>query len=361
MDENQSQFAIIPIEVLKHAFDEKVVQDLPATAKALANTIDKTEEFLRKRDDALPKEEGNPDIAEIFIFDADREEKLPGKSVWDEVRGGPFPIADEQSARALNNARRHRNFLAEVDKRNSLDGKGVNLRCVVRFGDKMVNAFQTMHEGRPIMVYGEGDGKAFLDFTLSYNVAAHEGEHAITAYEACIESNSMLGVGLQYHGMSGALNEMFSDVRGICAQHRFDGTDIAASMWLIGPEIIGQLLKDQGWQAIRTFKNEKAYPKDSQPKHMKNLYLGIQDNAGVHINSGIVNHLFYLFCCAGFDAGIVRYSWEQPNTIWKKARRILPHPMANFWDFKTALIQATQELHPELLPQMNAAIKGVGL
>lgn len=361
METENHKSAIVPLEVLRHAFDEPACKEFPQTLQALSNTIDKTEEFLRKRDEALPKEEGDPNVAEIFIFDAEREEKLPGKPVWNEVTGGPFPVADEQSARALNNARRHRAFLAKVDGRNSLDGKGVNLRCVVRYGDKMVNAFQTTHEGRPIMVYGEGDGKAFLDFTLSYNVAAHEGAHAITAEDACADSKAPLGKGLHYSAMSGAANESFSDVGGIAAQHYRDGVDIGSAPWLIGPEVIGQLLKDQGWQAIRTFEAGKAYPKDSQPKHMRNIYLGPSDNGGVHINSGILNHQFYLFCTDAFDAGVVKHTWEQPRRIWNKARRLLPHPFANFWDLKNALTQACQEIHPELLPHLNKSFKGVGL
>ena len=33
---------------------------------------------------------------------------------------------------------------------------------------------------------------------------------------------------------------------------------------------------------------------DPQPKHLKNKYTGSADSGGVHINSGIPNHAFFL-------------------------------------------------------------------
>ena len=52
--------------------------------------------------------------------------------------------------------------------------------------------------------------------------------------------------------------------------------------------------------ALRTLNAGKAYTSDPmlqtdrQPKHMKDYYSGEEDGRGVHINSSIPNHAFYL-------------------------------------------------------------------
>ena len=54
------------------------------------------------------------------------------------------------------------------------------------------------------MVFGDGDGEIFLDFTLPVDVIGHELTHGVTQYTA----------NLSYFGQSGALNESVSDVFG---------------------------------------------------------------------------------------------------------------------------------------------------
>ena len=54
------------------------------------------------------------------------------------------------------------------------------------------------------MVFGDGDGVLFTDFTGSLDVIAHELTHGVTEFTA----------GLEYHDQSGALNESMSDVFG---------------------------------------------------------------------------------------------------------------------------------------------------
>ena len=67
-------------------------------------------------------------------------------------------------------------------------------------------------------------------------------------------------------------------------------------------------------KSLRTFKAEKAYENDAllgtdpQPKHLKNKYTGSADNGGVHINSGIPSHAFYL---AALEIG--GKAWEKPG------------------------------------------------
>lgn len=342
---------IIPVHVLQDALLEPVLNDCPQSIKALAATIERTQEFQKKKpaklDDPRP---GEPDI---FVFDAERGEELPGKLVWNEGSSKPVPVEDEQVVRALNNADMYRRFLGRVN-RNSLDNKGVNLRAVVRYGDKMVNAFCTDNGGEPIMVYGEGDGVAFLDFTHDPFISFHEGRHAVSG-----EDN-----GLIYLGMPGALNEHLSDVDAVAGMHWHHGTSLVEASrlkdsWVIGAPVIGQSLKAEGWRGIRDMAEAKAYPKDPQPKHMSRIYVGIEDNGGVHINSGIPNHVFERFCMFASDKG-VKYSFEEPYKIWYAVGDALG-TFSHFRDFREQLMHICEEMYPELISCMKEALKAVGL
>jgi Zn-dependent metalloprotease len=50
---------------------------------------------------------------------------------------------------------------------------------------------------------------------------------------------------------------------------------------------------------------------DPQPKHLRDKYTGGADSGGVHINSGIPNHAFYLVATA-----LGGYAWEKAGRIW---------------------------------------------
>ena len=88
----------------------------------------------------------------------------------------------------------------------------------------------------------------------------------------------------------------------------------AKADWLIGRDIMGPGTRAK---ALRTFKAEKAFENDPnlgtdpQPKHLKDKYTGTADAGGVHINSGIPNHAFYL---VAMELG--GNAWEKAGRIW---------------------------------------------
>ena len=51
--------------------------------------------------------------------------------------------------------------------------------------------------------------------------------------------------------------------------------------------------------------------KDPQPAHMDDFVHTADDNGGVHINSGIPNHAFYLAATA-----LGGHAWERAGRIW---------------------------------------------
>ena len=92
------------------------------------------------------------------------------------------------------------------------------------------------------------------------------------------------------------------------------GQTAAQADWLIGAGVMGPATKAK---SLRTFKAGKAYEDDPvlgtdpQPKHVKNKYKGAADNGGVHIDSGIPNHAFYLTAMK-----IGGPSWLRAGRIW---------------------------------------------
>jgi Zn-dependent metalloprotease len=56
--------------------------------------------------------------------------------------------------------------------------------------------------------------------------------------------------------------------------------------------------------------------KDPQPAHMRDYVQTLDDNGGVHINSGIPNHAFFLAAVA-----MGGFAWERAGKIWYVAAR----------------------------------------
>jgi Zn-dependent metalloprotease len=161
------------------------------------------------------------------------------------------------------------------------------------------------------MVFGDGDGIIFTDFTLSLDVIAHELTHAVTQFTA----------NLEYHNESGALNESVSDVFGSLVKQWSLKQKADAADWLIGAEVFTPGI---GADALRSLKapgtayDNDLFGKDPQPDHMSKFVKQPDneegDHGGVHTNSGIPNHAFYLTA-----TNIGGFAWEAPGHIWYEA------------------------------------------
>jgi Zn-dependent metalloprotease len=211
---------------------------------------------------------------------------------------------DDSVNRAFEAFGKTRAFYKAAFDRNSIDGRGMRLNGYVHRGVRYNNAFWDGQE----MVFGDGDGRIFADFTQSLDVIAHELTHGVTQFTA----------GLEYHNQSGALNESISDVFGSLVKQWSLNQGAEEADWLIGSEVFTPGINAD---ALRSMKEPgKAYDnelfgKDPQPDHMsKYVHLPDNDdgdNGGVHINSGIPNRAFYLTAI-----GIGGFAWEAPGHIW---------------------------------------------
>jgi Zn-dependent metalloprotease len=157
------------------------------------------------------------------------------------------------------------------------------------------------------MVFGDGDGQIFGRFTQSLDVIGHELTHGVTQYEA----------GLDYQGQSGALNEHMSDVFGSLVKQFTLGQTAKKADWLIGAGLWAKGVKGVALRSMKapgTAYDDPRIGKDPQPAHMDGYVDTQDDNGGVHINSGIPNHAFYL-AAIGFGGK----AWLKAGKVWYSA------------------------------------------
>ncbi|MFG2297032.1 M4 family metallopeptidase [Streptomyces sp. NPDC048603] len=238
-----------------------------------------------------------PDRPERTIYDAQHRTRLPGTKVRAE---GSEPGQDATVNRAYAGLGATFELFLQAFGRHSIDDAGLPLDATVHYGQEYNNAFW---DGRQ-MVFGDGDGDLFLDFTVSVDIIGHELAHGVTQYTA----------NLEYYKQAGALNESMSDVFGsLIKQYTLDQSADQAD-WLIGAGLLGP---DVSGVALRSMKapgtayDDDELGKDPQPATMDDYVQTSRDNGGVHINSGIPNHAFYLLATA-----LGGKAWERAGRIW---------------------------------------------
>ncbi|MEU7552118.1 M4 family metallopeptidase [Streptomyces sp. NPDC044571] len=231
------------------------------------------------------------------VYDAQHRTRLPGKKVRGE---GEAASKDATVNRAYAGLGATYELFLKAYGRRSIDGSGLALDASVHYGEDYNNAFWDGQQ----MVFGDGDGDLFVDFTVSVDVIGHELTHGVTQYTA----------NLQYHGQSGALNESMSDVFGsLIKQYSLDQTAEQAD-WLIGAGLLGPSVSGVALRSMKapgTAYDDDELGKDPQPATMDGYVHTSRDNGGVHINSGIPNHAFYL---AATELG--GKAWERAGRIW---------------------------------------------
>jgi bacillolysin len=178
-------------------------------------------------------------------------------------------------------------------------------------------------------------------FAGSLDVAAHELTHGVT------ESSS----GLIYLNESGALNEAFSDIMGTSVEFFYQpvGAGVGQADFLIGEDSIRAPL-GFGLNGIRSMNNPAAF---GDPDHYSIRFTGTADNGGIHINSGIVNHAFYLAVAGGTNrvsgqtvTGVGIANIEQMEKVFYRAFVFLLPANATFATARAATIQAARDLYP---------------
>jgi bacillolysin len=211
-------------------------------------------------------------------------------------------------------------------------------------GTFFANAF---YIGDGVMYYGDGLPPSVVFFGRHFNylaggldIVAHELTHGVTDYTSR----------LIYQGESGALNEAFSDIMGTAVE--FFAQPEKAD-YLLGEDVITP-------GGLRSLKSPESY---GDPDHVSDRYRGPQDNGGVHTNSTIVGHVYYLAIEGGRHRlgtvvqGVGADNREQIEAAFYRAFTSFLAPSAGFVDARDATIHAARELYGQDSPAERALVQ----
>ena len=226
---------------------------------------------------------------EITLFDCKQTMSLPGTQVLD-----PGNAEDLAVRRTHSKTTQLATFLREAFQRNSIDDGGATLVSSVHYGKKYNNA---MWNGSQ-MIYGDGDGELFVNFTLGADVIAHEVTHGLIQYT----------LQLDYDSEPGGLNESMSDCFGAMFQQWRYQQDAASGNWLIGKDILGETSRSRGFTCLRDMSDPGGkHCLAPQPAHYSQLRPGMDP----HYTSGPPNLAFCTACKLACGD-----SWSTVGKVW---------------------------------------------
>jgi thermolysin len=200
--------------------------------------------------------------------------------------------------------------------------------------------------GVGVMFFGNGipsnftfDGYNVNHLAGSIDIVAHELTHGVTS-----SSSNLI-----YMDEPGALNESFSDIMGTSVEFYFQqvGAGLGQADYLIGEDSWRR--PGGGLNGIRSLVNPAAF---GDPDHYSVRYTGSDDNGGVHSNSSIPNHAFYLAIEGGRNRvsgitvqGVGTANREQIEKSFYRAFVFLLPASATFSTARAATIQAARDLY----------------
>ena len=254
------------------------------------------------------------------IYDGMHGSALPG----DRVRGEGDPPSDDPAVNeAYDGSGATYDLFHAAYGRDSIDGEGMRLDSTVHHQQGYDNAFWNGSQ----MVYGDGDEdlpeseRLFNRFTSSIDIIGHELTHGITEYAAR----------LVYRGQSGALNESLSDVFGSLVKQRVRNETADQADWIVGAGLFTPNVSAEGIRSMKapgSAYDDRVLGRDPQPAHMAGYEQVEYDNGGVHINSGIPNHAFYLVATE-----IGGYAADKAGRIWYLTLRDKLRARSEFHEF----------------------------
>ena len=223
-------------------------------------------------------------------------------------------------------------YFRTVFGRNSIKNQGENIFSVINVSDEDGNDMDNAFWNGETMFYGNGNQAFNSPLAKALDVAGHEMAHGVVQSTA----------NLVYQGEAGALNESFADIFGAM----IDRED-----WQIGEEVANPNVFPTGTMRDMANPNNGGNSNNFfwQPAHYSERFTGSADNGGVHINSGIPNHAYYLFATSN---GIGKAKAEQ---IFYKALTDYLVMSSQFVDLRIAVLQAATDLHGNGSAEVAAA------
>lgn len=270
----------------------------------------------------------------VVVYDCNHGTTLPGASA------NP---GDTIVKRVLAQTTAVADFYQKLFGRNSVDNAGKTLLSSIHFSANYNNAFWNGNQ----MVYGDGDGNIFIDFTNATDVIGHELTHGVTQFSSRFA----------YTNEAGGLNESMSDVFGSMFRQWRANQSVAKADWLIGKGILGPGAIARGYTCLRDMANPAAkHCLAPQPVH----YAQYKNGMDPHYSSGIPN---LAFCTAANAIG--GKSWEKAGKIWYRALTgFAPQPnlkMKTFANRTRTLAKTMFAGDPAVRAAIDKAWSAVGL
>jgi bacillolysin len=251
-------------------------------------------------------------------------------------------------------------FWKNIFNRDSYDGNGTKLKNYVHYRSNanasLVNAFWN----GAVMSYGDGNNS--VSILTSIDVCGHEIGHGVCSSTA----------NLAYQNQSGAINEGLSDIWGACIEH------YGRTGSLVGPFASGvfTIAEDLGTSPFRSMSSPLTYGNPD-------TYLGTNwtatgdegnctpstnnDECGVHNNSGVMNHWFYIVTAgkSGTNNAPTPHSYNVTGIGMAKSSQIVFYAErdyltsnATYLDMRNATLEVANNLYcgtsPEVMAVTNA-------
>ena len=237
--------------------------------------------------------------------------------------------------------------------RNSYDGNGGLIRNYVHYSTGLDNAYWDKVD--KVMLYG--DGSSLFSPLTSIDVVGHEIGHGVCSSTA----------GLVYAKDPGAIDESLGDIWGAMIEYY---SDPSKQTYLIGEEI------KLGGGALRSMSNPKSYgqPDTYEGANWYNQNCApdpYNDYCGVHRNSGVMNHWFFILAEGksgtndkGYSYNVTGIGKDYAAKVVYRAETVYFTATTNYFQARELTIQAANDLFGVNSPQSIAvcqAWSAVGL
>ncbi|XZF14803.1 M4 family metallopeptidase [Chitinophagaceae bacterium MMS25-I14] len=238
-----------------------------------------------------------------------------------------------------------------VQHRKSYNNHDSALVAYVHYGNKYDNAFW---DGSS-MSFGDGSGKnnGGFDPMVSLDICAHEMGHGI-CQTTC---------GLIYSRESGAMNEGFSDIWGAVVENWADPHENDGS-----PKLTWEVGEEVSLTPLRSMSDPKRCGDPDTYKGEYWVYADsgcntLNDVCGVHTNSGVLNHWFYLLSQGGSGTNDIGHTFHVSGVGINKAADIAYNtelaltPASAFADCRSASISVAEMLYGKCSAEAEAVIR----
>ena len=225
--------------------------------------------------------------------------------------------------------------------RNSINGTGGKFINYVHLRVGFDNAYW---DGTA-MSYG--DGASLFSPLTSLDVCGHETGHGICQATA----------NLVYQNESGAVNEGFSDIWGAAVEYFIDPTK---QTWIVGEDIS---LTSGGLRSMSNPLTTSVLSPCPANYRGQRWNFGTTDNGGVHTNSGVLNHWFYILSVGktGINEqqqayAVTGITIDKAARIAYRAERLYLTPNSDYRSTRVFTIQAATDLYGANSAEVTAVI-----